>query len=647
MSTRKIFAGIVALVAAFAVVSTVNAQSALTSNLTVGSAGAEVVALQSFLEMKGHLVMPAGVAKGTFGPLTQSSVAKFQMANGITPAAGYVGPVTRAAINAQMTGSTGGSTGGNNQGGCPTGYTAQMYNGMSVCVASGSNNNGGSNNSGSLSGEADVSFKSFKSGNDSELEEGQEDGEVAEITFDVEDGDFKVERMDIIFDASNVVDDADNEPWKVFAEAKLWVDGEEVANVDTSDEDSWSDDYNDDSDLYRLRFSGIDTTFEADEEGEIVLSLSADSTVEDKTDADWEIYLESDAIRGIDGAGIDDEIGGGSTVSVTFVDAGQDDELTISESDDNPDATTLLVDEDEKSEWHTVLVFELEADETDIVIDSLPMSVTVATGETYNAMVDDIEVEIDGDIYDDVSVTGGATNAATVLFDLDDDVTIEANDTVTAEVRVKLTKVDGSNYDEGDTISVDISSTNVDNIDAEGVDNLDSTQLKGSADGDTFTLRSTGVQLKEVSSSFDADTRENLDTTLTDDEGVYTIVFGVTAFEDDAFVELTAARSAATSSVGANYTIEDANGAVTALGTVNATLERVSGGTVSGNFVKISDGASARFRLKVYYDPAATGDFRLQLNHVGFADASSTSADTWETATPEENYETAKVNIKN
>lgn len=65
-------------------------------NLTIGSTGNDVTALQTFLESKGFLLMPPGVAKGYFGPATQSALIKFQIANGIAPASGYFGPLTRS-----------------------------------------------------------------------------------------------------------------------------------------------------------------------------------------------------------------------------------------------------------------------------------------------------------------------------------------------------------------------------------------------------------------------------------------------------------------------------------------------------------------------------------------------------------------------
>ena len=70
-----------------------------TTDLTVGSTGAEVIALQDMLVAKGHLTMPAGVAKGYFGGLTKAAVSAWQAANGITPTAGYFGSKSRAVAN--------------------------------------------------------------------------------------------------------------------------------------------------------------------------------------------------------------------------------------------------------------------------------------------------------------------------------------------------------------------------------------------------------------------------------------------------------------------------------------------------------------------------------------------------------------------
>ncbi len=68
------------------------------NDLTIGSTGGDVAALQEWLESKGYLTMPPGVARGYLGPLTRAALVKFQISQGIVPPAGYFGPVTRAKL---------------------------------------------------------------------------------------------------------------------------------------------------------------------------------------------------------------------------------------------------------------------------------------------------------------------------------------------------------------------------------------------------------------------------------------------------------------------------------------------------------------------------------------------------------------------
>jgi len=70
-----------------------------TTNLTVGSRGADVSALQQILITKGFLTA-VSAPTGYFGTATKAAVAAWQAANGISPALGYFGPLSRAKMNA-------------------------------------------------------------------------------------------------------------------------------------------------------------------------------------------------------------------------------------------------------------------------------------------------------------------------------------------------------------------------------------------------------------------------------------------------------------------------------------------------------------------------------------------------------------------
>lgn len=82
--------------------------SAFTRDLTVGSTGADVMDLQRVLNGNGYPVASSGAgAPGSestyFGAKTQAALAKWQAANGISPAAGYFGPITRAKLASSCT----------------------------------------------------------------------------------------------------------------------------------------------------------------------------------------------------------------------------------------------------------------------------------------------------------------------------------------------------------------------------------------------------------------------------------------------------------------------------------------------------------------------------------------------------------------
>jgi hypothetical protein len=100
-----------------------------TTDLTIGSTGAQVSQLQQFLIDKGYLTA-VSAPTGYFGALTQTALGKFQAANGISPTAGYFGPKTRAFINSMSSSSTTTTTT------TTTGTTTAPATGLSVSLAS-------------------------------------------------------------------------------------------------------------------------------------------------------------------------------------------------------------------------------------------------------------------------------------------------------------------------------------------------------------------------------------------------------------------------------------------------------------------------------------------------------------------------------
>lgn len=115
---------------------------ALTRDLQAGSSGADVKALQMYLNsVDGTWVATTGAGSPgnetmTFGPATKAAVMKLQTKLAVSPAAGYVGAKTRAAIAAACGGSTtggtttGGTTGGTVGGSVTVSAAAQPVNSL-------------------------------------------------------------------------------------------------------------------------------------------------------------------------------------------------------------------------------------------------------------------------------------------------------------------------------------------------------------------------------------------------------------------------------------------------------------------------------------------------------------------------------------
>ena len=107
---RKIVIAVIALITIVSVsgIAPVSAQTSapafnFTRNLTIGSTGEDVRALQQFLNSRNFTVATTGAGSPgnettRFGPRTQSALIRFQTANNISPARGFFGPITRGVI---------------------------------------------------------------------------------------------------------------------------------------------------------------------------------------------------------------------------------------------------------------------------------------------------------------------------------------------------------------------------------------------------------------------------------------------------------------------------------------------------------------------------------------------------------------------
>jgi peptidoglycan hydrolase-like protein with peptidoglycan-binding domain len=83
-----------------------SASFTFTRNLSLGSSGLDVKALQYYLNTHGFPVTTTPAYAGSlgyetehFGAATEKALALFQKAHGIAPVSGFFGPITRAYVN--------------------------------------------------------------------------------------------------------------------------------------------------------------------------------------------------------------------------------------------------------------------------------------------------------------------------------------------------------------------------------------------------------------------------------------------------------------------------------------------------------------------------------------------------------------------
>lgn len=578
-----------------------------TRNLTTGDTGQDVMDLQKLLNVKGFTLAATGAGSpgqetSYFGPATAGAVAKMQEAYaseiltplGLTAGTGYFGASTRAKANA-------------------------LCAAAPVTPPTPDDEDEEDTDDADLSGEASLKSFDIASGDDDQLEEGDEEVVVAEGTVEFEDGDAMITRVDVSFVADGANDEMD--PWDVFDTVSLWVDGDMVAEKAADDEDNYLNE-NDGS----IRFSGLDIVAMEDEEVDIQVAVTLMNNLDGvNNDEVWNVAI--DGLRYVDAddyaSSLDDsdDADFGSTVDFTINEAGFKDEIIVKSSTSDPDSSIIKVDTDAKSDFVTVFAFDIDTDDSinDIEIETVDVNLTLGYG--YSTVVDDAELVIDGTTIDsfDVSSTTGTTTVLT--FDVDKDVAIDAGDRVKAELKLRFRAL----ANEGTTVQADIDSAA---ITGEGVDDVTST---GSATGEVHQLMSTGIFAEIVSTSVDT-----MSNGVDDDSvGKFTIKFDVTAFEDTYYVSTTTAVF--------DFDLLDGDGAAAA-GTSSASISSTA--TKKDGAYRIDEGDTETFTLTINLEPGVAGYYRAILNSVDFgtAPASPTDMDA-HTCAPADDFETDPIYV--
>lgn len=563
---------------------TVSTGAAFTMDMTLGASGAEVTRLQNWLISKGYSI-PAG-ATGYFGAQTAAAVGAYQSANGISPAAGYFGPMTRAKVNASLGGSTGGD-----------------------------NDDDSDDDSGDLQGGAGSvdSYTLIANLSNEEVGEDEEDVEVAGLEIEVDDGsDIELSAIRLVFNEGTAASDFED----YAQEVSIWLDGEEVARVD-------GDEFNDDNDWTKTVSLDSGAVIDAGDTGELVVAISGIGNLDsaDATDT-WTIDFTSVRFRDADGATIsEDPATATRTFSFETFANSADAELKVSLTEDAEDinvAHVINVHATDDTDGVEVLAFTLEAEgDSDLEIKDLPVLFTSveATGNDPDDLAISAYLFADGELVgsENFVTTDTDDSSETITFD-DIDVMIDAGEKMEFTVEVDFHSI-ADVLDAGDTLKAEITSTQRAAIDVEDEsgEDLVSGDRTGTALGEAHEVRDVGIMVDFVSADATVSYTGDVANTNDHDRGTFTLVFDVTAFDSDVYIDGTAI-AALDGGTGTYQDLSLDSGSGTVTGTVSTSV------TASANTTyKVAEDQTKRFTITAVAVPTADGFFSVQLDSVLYA----------------------------
>ncbi|MDE1975459.1 MAG: peptidoglycan-binding protein [Patescibacteria group bacterium] len=301
-------------VAAIAMTAVAFAQSySFNTNLTIGSTGSDVVALQTALIAAGYdipAISSGAAAKGYFGSQTQTAVKAYQSAHSI-PNTGFVGPLTRAALNSgsSMSSSSSSTTTAVN---CPAGYTctantpAPVVNcpaGYTCTANTGTGTVTGTAGTGltaGTDGSLTVSTSAFVSSGQS-LKKGDTKDVVA-VRLQATAGPVSIQRFDVHFSVR---------PWLFFNQVTLKDSTGKVIATKPINSSADATEVTVGSD-YLVRFDGLNYVVTPGSDVDLAVGVSV-LPATDKIPSGGQAVtalIDSNSIRDVNGIGVTETVGG-------------------------------------------------------------------------------------------------------------------------------------------------------------------------------------------------------------------------------------------------------------------------------------------------------------------------------------------------
>jgi hypothetical protein len=244
---------------------------------------------------------------------------------------------------------------------------------------------------------------------------------------------------------------------------------------------------------YYVTITGLNIVIPKDGKKTLVLALDARSSFDSAYNDDtWTLTVESNGIRGVDGAGINLYAPSSGSLARTFETEQSDAEnatLTVSTNVNTPQAQEVIAaggSNENEFDGLEVLRFDVKAEDDDVTLTDLVVDITHSgSATTTTAYLYDGNTLLASDSVD----TDG--HAGFTFTDVDYVVPEDSTRTLTVKVDIRSAATTAS------TFLADIDTADVTAENSEG----DSITESGSATGKTITVRSVGIEVSLVSKS--------------------------------------------------------------------------------------------------------------------------------------------------
>lgn len=574
-----------------------------TGLLRTGSMGVSVSNLQTCLSQAGY---QPGPIDGEFGGKTRAAVMSFQR-NAGGSADGVVGSFTGPRIAQACAGSVVVNPG------------TSVVNPPIVT----SNNGQIIFQNGNFS--TDIDNENVRDGEDDVVEACEQGQEILQFEFDVEDAEAGIEDVHFMFESQS----GEDQPWKVFEEMTVRINGQSVMSMDTDSRNDWDDFSNNitafsNEDEYVVSFFNVNTVVPAGEEAVITLEADIDCSADP---SEWFIWVAEapnllDGVEIIDGSGSTHYTGSivASEYAKLEVDvAGANADFVISESDNDPDAAVLEVSSTQNEDY-VVFVFDVESEENDAFVDDVYAYITlmdsagndIATTTDFDEVIRDIMID-GANISDTMSSYTYVSNGEwKIAFD-NVDLQLDADDIEEMEVTVEFRKIDTGDLYPG--TGALISGTNLEfevlasDHDPETADGDDITSKTGSAASETHTILTDGMTVV-----LDSATSSLSDTTSTtvDDKLICQFDVSVNPFNGTVYVPVAG-------NTGVNVDIYNANGNMVASNATSVSIVSTANQVGAGAAARYAITGNKDLEITVDYVPGP-GQFYCRLTEILFSE---------------------------